>query len=185
MAEIKAEPQIELLKWMLEDIRKVTLAGISHLTKKQLFTPPADSEYPIGAYLMHLCEVDLGWLEVISGIEQPEEIKQRSYYSRWFDCGPDYNPPKEAIEVSEYIEILEITRKKFLDYISSLKDTELEDIITRHGINSEKKYSKRWIIYHIIELEAHTRGKIFMLIRKAGWNKKINKMHPTMQFNFF
>ncbi|HEY3251274.1 MAG TPA: DinB family protein [Ignavibacteria bacterium] len=172
MTQINAEPQLALLRWMLEDVRKVTLGGVSHLTKKQLFTPPIEGEYPIGAYLMHLCEVDLGWLEVISGEEQPEEIKERSYYSRWFDCGPDYHPPKDAIDVSEYLEVLEITRKKFLDYISSLKDSELEDIITRKVINGERKYSKKWIIYHIIEHEAHTRGQIFMLIRKARWNKK-------------
>ncbi len=164
--------QVGLLKWMLEDIRKVTIGGVSHLTKEQLFTPPIDGEFPIGAYLMHFAECDLGWLETISGNKVPDDIKKRSYYSAWFDVPKeDYNPPKEAPEVKEYFDVMELTRKMFLDYIAALKDSELEDIITRKRGEIERKYSKKWIIYHILEHEAHTRGQIFMLIRKAGWNK--------------
>lgn len=165
-------PQVELLKWMLEDIRKVTIGGVSHLTKEQLFTPPIEGEFPIGAYLMHFAECDLGWLETISGNKIPDDVKKRSYYSAWFDVPKeDYNPPKKAPEVKEYSEVMELTRKMFLDYIAALKDSELEDIITRKRGETERKFSKKWIIYHILEHEAHTRGQIFMLIRKAGWNK--------------
>ena len=171
MTETIPGPQVALLKWMLEDIRKVTLAGIAHLTKEQLFTPPIEGEFPIGAYLMHFAECDLGWLEVISGIQPSEEIKKRSYYATWFDS-PDSNPPKEPLEVSEYIEVIGITRKMFLDYISTIKDSELEDIITHTGMHGERRHSKKWIIYNILQHEAHTRGQMFMLIRKAGWNKK-------------
>ena len=165
-------PQAALLKWMLEDVRRVTLEGINHLTKEQLFTPPIEGEYPIGAYLMHLCEADLGWLEVISESEVPLEIKKRSYYNAWFDVPKeDYNPPKEAPEVNEYLEVLALTRKKILEYVSSLKDSELEDVIHAIRGDLERTYTKKWIIYHILEHEAHTRGQIFMLIRKAGWKK--------------
>jgi uncharacterized damage-inducible protein DinB len=64
------------------------------------------------------------------------------------------------------------TRKMFLDHISSLIDSELDDVIIRKFKDTEKRYTKKWIIYHILEHEAHTRGQIFMLIRKVGWNKK-------------
>jgi uncharacterized damage-inducible protein DinB len=170
---IKNNPnsQISLLIWMLEDIRKVTLEGVKHLTKEQLFIPPIEGEFPIGAYLMHFAECDIGWLEVISGLEQSVKIKERCYYSKWFDCGSDYDPPREPIEVNEYLKVLEISRKLFLDYVSTIKDSDLDVDITRKRENIEKKYSKKWIIYHILEHEAHTRGQIFMLIRKAGWNK--------------
>ncbi|HEY3251275.1 MAG TPA: DinB family protein [Ignavibacteria bacterium] len=171
MAETNSNPQVALLKWMLEDIRKVTLAGINHLAKEQLFTPPIEGEFPIGSYLMHFAECDLGWLEVISGIKPLEEIKKRSYYATWFDS-PDSNPPIEPLEISEYLEVLDITRGMFLDFISTIKDSELEDIITHTGIHRERRHSKKCIIYNILTHEAHTRGQIFMLIRKAGWNKK-------------
>jgi uncharacterized damage-inducible protein DinB len=173
MTENNSQPQVELLKWMLEDVRKVTIGGVEHLTKEQLFTPPIEGEYPIGSYLMHLCEVDLGWLRTLSGIKQPEEIKKRAYYNAWYDVAKeDFNPPKQPLEVKEYFDIMALTRKMFLDHVSSLKDSELNDVIVRKFKDTERRYTKKWIIYHILEHEAHTRGQTFMLIRKAGWNKK-------------
>lgn len=173
MTTQNSNPQTALLKWMLEDIRKVTLEGVNHLTKEQLFTPPIEGEYPIGAFLKHLCEADIGWLQVISGTQVNDEIKKKSYFNAWYDVPKeDYNPPKDAPEVKEYFDALEITRKMFLDFISTIKDSELEDIITWKFGDTERKRSKKWIIYHILEHEAHTRGQMFMLIRKAGWKKK-------------
>ncbi len=165
-------PQVSLLIWMLEDLRRVTLEGVNHLTKEQLFSPPIEGEYPIGAFLMHMGEADIGWLQVISGTKVNNDIKKRAFYSAWYDVPKEkYNPPKEPIEVNEYFEVLDITRKLFFDYTAALKDSELEDIIVMKRGDKERKYSKKWIIYHILEHEAHTRGQMFMLIRKAGWNK--------------
>lgn len=163
--------QIELLKWMLEDVRKVTLAGISHLTKEQLFTPPIEGEFPIGAHLMHIAANELGWLHFISGVEQSADIKKRSYYGKWLS-GQGSDPPKEALEVKEYFDVMTTARKLFVEYISTLSDPDLEEFIIRKKPGGEKRYLKKWIVYHLIEHEAHHRGQMFMLIRKAGWNKK-------------
>lgn len=164
--------QIELLIWMLKDIRKVTLDGVRHLSKEQLFQNPAKGEYPIGSYLMHLAECDISWLEILSGKEQPADLKKRSYFDKWFDAPSDPAPPVEPPEVNEYFETIEETRKVFLDYISTMKDSELEEEVSFTGNRGERKFKKKWIIYHILEHEAHHRGQMFMLIRKAGWNKK-------------
>ena len=171
MPQTDQNPQIKLLMWMLEDIRKETISGISHLSKEQLFSEPVKGEFPIGSYLMHLCECDISWLEIISGIEQSDELKKRSYYDKWFDPYSESAAPKEPLEFSEYIETLEITRKNFLEYVSSLKDSELEDKVVMKRKNGDIEFTKKWIIYHIIEHEAHTRGQMFMLIRMAGWKK--------------
>ncbi len=172
MSEAKSVAQINLLKWMLEDLRKVTLEGVKHLTKEQLFTPPVENEFCIGSYIMHLAEADIGWYETISGKKVPDDLKKKSYYGCWFDSGPDFNPPSEPPEYNEYFEAIAETRKIFLEYVSSLDDTELENTVTVKRKNGDREVSKKWIIYHIIEHEAHTRGQMFMLIRKAGWNKK-------------
>lgn len=156
---------------MLEDIRNETLSGINHLSKDQLFAPPVEGESSIGSYLMHLAECDIHWLEVLSGIPQPDELKLRCYYNKWFDSGKDSNPPKQALEVNEYINVNNVSRKNFLDHLSTLKETELEDEIIQKGRTGDFKLTKKWIIYHILEHEAHHRGQMFMLIRKAGWNK--------------
>ena len=166
--------QISLFKWMLEDIRKETLAGVGHLSKEQLFAVPVEGEASIGSYLMHLAECDLYWLEVLSGIQQPDELKTKCYYNKWFDSGEECDPPKSELEVNEYLDVNTSARKNFLNYVSTLSDSDLEEIIIQKGRTKDYEISKKWIIYHILEHEAHHRGQIFMLIRKAGWNKNKN-----------
>jgi len=161
--------QIDLMIYMLDDIRKITLAGVRNLTNEQLFQPPVEGEYPIGAYLMHLGECDLGWLKSLSGEEQPEDLKKRVYYNSWFDSAPeDFAPPSEPIEPEEYINAITEARERERKYISSMTDIELEDMIIRKRDGKEIEIPKKWIIYHLIEHEAHTRGQMFLLMRKAG-----------------
>lgn len=172
MAERK---NIELLVYELEDVRKVLLNGVEHLSKEQLFEPPVKGEFPIGAYLMHMAEVDLGWLATLSqdSVEISDDIKKRSYYNSWYDAwGDDIGePPKEAIERQVYFDTIAETRKMLLDYINTMTDEDLEQTITRKHGDREHSFTKKWIIYHLIEHEAHHRGQMFMLIRMAGWQK--------------
>ena len=168
----KLEPQLSLLWWMLEDVRKVTIRGIEGLTKEQLFQSPIEGEYPIGAYLMHLAEAEVYWLQVISGSKVNVEIKKRIFYGKWFD------PPKgkaevptEPLDVNEYLETLHKVRELLRDYVITMKDSKLEDDIIQKWESGEEKIPKKWIIYHLIEHEAHHRGQMMMLIRKAGFKK--------------
>ena len=165
--------QIDLLLYMLDDIRKDTLRGVNGLTKEQLFQAPIEGEASIGSYLMHLGECDLFWLYVISGEEQPEDLKKRVYSDVWFDCEHEKSaPPKEAIDPKEYVEAITAARERLRNYVQSLADENLEETIHRTFSWGERNYSKKWIIYHLIEHEAHHRGQMFMLIRKAGFKKK-------------
>ncbi len=167
--------QINLLLYMLDDVRKVTLKGVSGLTKEQLFQEPVPGEYPIGSYLMHNAEVDLFWLSVLKGEDMPEEFKKRLYYDNWYDSSLENpQPPTEPIEVDEYLNCMADARKLVRDYMLSLNDEELEkETVPLKRKNGEKRQlSKKWIIYHLIEHEAHHRGQMFMLIRKAGFKKK-------------
>lgn len=167
----------ELLIYMLEDIRKVTLKGIEGLTKEQLYSEPIKSEFPLGSYLMHLAECDLWWLSLLDGKECDEELSKRCYMNSWYDPGSDIYPlPSEPIETDEYIDVITKCRKKLIDYIKSLNDTDLEGKAYRardvDGEKKSKEYSRKWIIYHLIEHEAHHRGQMFMLIRMAGFKKR-------------
>ncbi len=170
------QKQISLMLYMLEDIRRVTLKGISGLTKEQLFSEPVKGEFCIGSYLMYLGEADLGWLEVMEGKQADEALKRRTYYATWFDSDKDCKPPKEPLEVEEYIGTITKCREKLTVYIQSLSDADLEKKFTvqrKYGAQEiTKEYTRKWIIYHLIEHEAHTRGQMFLLIRMAGFKKK-------------
>lgn len=164
-------PQIDLFLYQYEYVRQATLDGIKHLTKEQLFMPPIEEEWCIGSYLMHLAECDLAWLQTLSGKEVSADIKERSYYGVWKDCpAEEGRHPKEPIEVNEYLETIALTRKMLLDEVASLKDTNLEDLVYRFGQTTGKQYSKKTIINQMIDHEAHTRGQMLLLIRKAGYS---------------
>jgi uncharacterized damage-inducible protein DinB len=166
----------ELIKYMLNDIRSITLKGVSGLSKEQLFSEPLKGEFPIGAYLMHLAEVDLFWLSIMNGKEIEPELKRRSYADKWFDAGDTYDPPTDAIEPEEYIDTLAKCRSKVVEYIDSISDSDLEKPVymrwTHNGEDKSKEFTPKWILYHLIEHEAHTRGQMFMLIRMAGFKEK-------------
>ncbi|MEO8445985.1 MAG: DinB family protein [bacterium] len=164
--------QINLFKWMLDDVRKETLAGVSHLNKDELFQPLAEGEYPVGAYLMHFAECEIWWLEVMSQIDQSEDLKIKAFSNKWFDPMETPEPPAKAMELDEYLEVLNESTKNLHDYLSTMNDSQLEEEVTVKGSKSDRKFSKKWIIYHLLEHEAHHRGQMFMLIRKAGLNKK-------------
>ena len=167
-----SKSQIDLLLWQFDYTRKQTLACVEHLTKEQLFASPIEGEWCIGSHLMHLAECDLGWLHTLSGKEIPEDIKKRAYYAVWKDCPEEFSEaPKEALEPKEYFETIAITRKMFTDEVASLNDEDLDMIVkTKHGSKITGN-SKRTIINRMIDHEAHTRGQMFLLIRKAGWGK--------------
>ena len=168
----KLKPQLSLLWWMLEDVRKVTLRGIEGLTKEQLFQYPMGGEYPIGAYLMHLAEAEVYWLQVISGSKVDVDIKKKIYYGKWFDPSKgEVEGPIKPLEVKDYLEALREVRELLRNYIFIMKDIELEEIIVQKWEGGEEKIPKKWIIYHLIEHEAHHRGQMMMLIRKAGFRK--------------
>jgi uncharacterized damage-inducible protein DinB len=164
----------ELLIYMLEDIRKETLRGISGLTKEQLFQEPLPGEFPIGAYMMHIAEAELYWLGILSGEKQPEGLKKRVYDCAWFDTPKEnYAPPAEPIELDEYLSVAAGIRDLLFNYIRNMNDDDLETTVKiKRSATHEVEITKKWIIYHIIEHEAHTRGQMFLLIRMAGFKKK-------------
>lgn len=155
---------VQLLKWMLQDVREETLRGIEGLSKEKLFQAPVEGEFPIGAYIMHFGEVDAYWYSQLTGKQMPEDITKRVYDNCWFDCPPEnYNPPKSVIEVQEYLDAIAATRKILFDYMDNMKDEELEEEVRRK--KNGEPLTKKWIIYHLIEHEAHHRGQMFMLVR--------------------
>jgi uncharacterized damage-inducible protein DinB len=166
----------DLIIYMLEDIREITLKGVNGLTKEQLFAEPLPGEFPIGAYLMHLAECELWWLHVMDGLPMDAELTKRAYSNTWFDAGDDFNPPKEAIEIDEYFDVMAKCRAKLIEFIRSITDEEIEKKVylrwTQNGEEKSKEFTVKWILYHLIEHEAHTRGQMFLLIRMAGFKKK-------------
>lgn len=168
--ELKLDPQLSLLWWMLDDVRKVTMKGIEGLSKEQLFQPPIEGEYPVGAYIMHLAEAEVYWLQVLTGAKIDKEIKKKIYYDSWMDLSKsDTESPKAPLEINEYLDAIYDVRELLKEYMLSLKDSDLDGFLVQQRKDGEHNILRKWIIYHLIEHEAHHRGQMMLLIRKAGF----------------
>lgn len=162
---------------MLEDARRKTLKGIEGITKEQLFAAPMPNEYCLGAYLMHLGECDLGWYEELTGEVLPDELKKRNYYDAWIGYPPgEGNPPKEAIEIEEYISAISDARKPVLDFLDKANDSELDEVVVAYKGHGDVPMTKRDIINRLISHENHTRGQIFLLARMSGFKSSFNNI---------
>lgn len=161
--------QAQLLKLMLEDARRKTLSGIEGLTKEQLFAAPIPNEDCIGSYLMHLGECDIAWYERMTGETLPDELRDRNYFGVWIGCPAEFaHPPKEALEIEDYISAISDARKPVLDFLDKIEDTVLDDVLTFKNGDREAKMTKRDIINRLIAHENHTRGQMFLLMRMGG-----------------
>ena len=170
--ELKLNPRLSLLWWMLEDVRKVTLKGIEGLSKEQLFQTPIEGEYPVGAYIMHIAEAEVYWLQVLTGTKIDKEIKKRIYYDSWMNPSKsDAESPNKPLEINEYLEAINSVRELLEEYMFSLKDSDLDGFVMQRRKDGDHKILRKWIIYHLIEHEAHHRGQMMLLIRKAGFKK--------------
>jgi uncharacterized damage-inducible protein DinB len=165
------EPQTGLLLWMLDDVRKELLEGLQGLTKEQLMSAPCEGEYALGAYLLHQCQADAWWYSVMSGKEFSSELIKKFDY-KWFMRGENAKPPEVPLEPEQYIALMEEARDVVRAHIRGLKDAELDKEVSFKHKEKEYSMSVRWIIYHLIEHEAHHRGQMFLLKRKGGLGKK-------------
>lgn len=170
--EENLDPQIGLIWGMLEDVRKVSLKGIEGLTKEQLFEEPISGEYPIGAYLFHFAEAELFWLEIASETEQPKVLKEEIFSNNWFDPSEENpKPPTKPLEIEDYLKGLQKVRNRLKDFVFGLKDSDLEKFVplqkTLKNVEEPWEISIKWILYHLIEHEAHHRGQMLTLIRKG------------------
>ena len=161
------DPQISLIVYMMEDVRKVLLKGLEGLTKEEVNKPPLEGEMPIGKYLRHQALVDASWYNVITegkdiNVDLIEKLKSLSWEN---GSSPD-------LDLNDYVKMMEDARKEVLEYIKTLKDSNLEEEIIREWQGKEYRLSKKWILYHLIEHEAHHRGQMFLLLRKGGIRNK-------------
>lgn len=162
----------QLLKLLLEDARRKTLKSIEGLTKEQLFAPPIPNEDCIGAYLMHLGECEIGWYETMTGEQLPQEVRERNYHGVWIGCPKEEaHPPKEALEVEEYLSAIADARKPYIDFLDKINDEVLDEIVTVKRGENEVIMTKRDIINRIISHENHTRGQMCLLMRMGGIKK--------------
>ncbi|NHM32041.1 DinB family protein [Neobacillus terrae] len=153
------EAEIGRWLWCLEDVRRtliIELTGIS----ENLLDRKIGERQSIGSLLYHIALIEADWLYVeVLRTDWDPEIKSLFPLESRTD-GEMTHVEGESLE--EHFYRLKKVREVFLSYFRSMdlndwrKPRELENY----------DVSPEWVVYHLIEHEAHHRGQIFQLLRE-------------------
>ncbi|WP_246369958.1 DinB family protein [Saccharibacillus deserti] len=146
---------------MMEDVRRELLKHLEGLTQEELDTPLDGNATTIGALLYHIADVETGWLHFDMFLQKELDPE----IAAWFTAptrnedGEIWCPAGERPE--RHLERLAVVRRDFLD---KLRGIDSEDWRRFRSLPGEYDVTPEWIVYHLIEHEAHHRGQIFRML---------------------
>jgi len=153
-------PTIGSWLWQLEDVRRRTLEYVDGLDEEQLaWTPDARVE-SIGTLLLHIAAVERSWIG--------EDIDRRPMGEEWAPAFPIHLRIDQVRgqPLRFFIDKLDEVRRETRSVLAALNDGDLSrSVVPLDPGGSEGSFSIEWILYHLVEHEAHHRGQISLLKR--------------------
>ena len=153
-------PRIASYYAQLEDVRRETKRYVEGLSPPKLSWSPHSTVESIGTQLLHIAGVERSWIG--------EDIERRPMGEEWALAFPlRVNLPQVEGEPLEYfLEKLDAVREETRHTLSRLTDDDLaREIRTLDSGPDADSYTIEWILYHLIEHEAHHRGQIALMKR--------------------
>ena len=153
-------PRVGLYFAQLEDVRAETKRYVSGLTSEKLSWSPHSTVESIGTQLLHIAGVERSWIG--------EDIEGRRMGEEWALAFPlRVNLPQVQGEPLDYfLGKLDAVREETRAALAQLTDADLErEIQTLDSTPESDRFTIEWILYHLIEHEAHHRGQIALMKR--------------------
>jgi len=151
------EPEIGRWLWGMEDVRRTMKTRLAEASQAVLDTR-LEGAASIGSLLYHVAFIEADWLyeEVLCSPWDPD-IKALFPV----DCREDNDDLShvEGESIERHFERLDRVRNAFLSVFRemSLEDWRRPRVLEPYDVTPE------WVVYHLIEHEAHHRGQIFSL----------------------
>ncbi len=142
-----------------EDLKK-SLKG--KLPEAELVWQPYPNVNSIGILILHIAHTEAWWIEeMIAGRQLSDEFKKTYLFSEY---GPGRPTPKAPFNPHQwYTEKLDKIRTRTRKFWLKYKDHDLDTIRYQEEGFERIEFSIRWILYHLVEHEAHHRGQIIVL----------------------
>jgi uncharacterized damage-inducible protein DinB len=155
-------PRVGIYLAQLEDVRRRTKRYVEGLSAEQLSWCPSDKVESVGTLLIHIAAVEFSWIQ--------EDIMRRPMGEEWMIAFPiRFDLPQISGKSLEYfLEKLDTVRTQTRNVLASLGDEDLSRTITPLDEESDgeaTQYTIEWILYHLIEHEAHHKGQIAVMKR--------------------
>ncbi|MHC4472725.1 MAG: DinB family protein [Planctomycetota bacterium] len=154
--------EIGVWLWALADVRRSTLEGAAGLATEELDLVTDVSPNTIGTLLYHLAATDMDWL--FTDVRQepfPPEVERLVPYDYTDEEGRLWPIRSEPLDAS--LARLAATRAILVDEFRAMSVEEFRRArrLERHEGTPE------WVIYHLLEHEAHHRSEIRAIRRRV------------------
>lgn len=155
-------PRVGSYLAQMEDVRRQLKKSVEGLTPEQLSWHPNDKVESVGTLLLHIAAVELSWIG--------EDIMRRPMSDDWKIAFPIRFgiPQVKGRPLEYYLSTLDDVRNRTKADLATLVDSDLERIITPldpGDPSSNMQFSLEWILYHVIDHEAHHKGQVAVMKR--------------------
>jgi uncharacterized damage-inducible protein DinB len=141
----------------MEDVRRQLKKYVEGLTPEQLSWYPNPKVESIGTLLLHIAAVECSWIG--------EDIMRRPMADDWKIAFPiRFGIPQITGQpLDYYVKTLDAVREQTKKDLATLRADDLPHLIKPldpGDPSSTMNFSVEWILYHVIEHEAHHKGQI-------------------------
>jgi uncharacterized damage-inducible protein DinB len=156
MAEDETLLSAFLKEWSIYQSNLV--AALAPLSTAQLALGAAPQLRNIGVLAAHIIAARVWWFHYILGEGGPELAPM----VQWDDDGA---PPRSA---DELVRGLGATWEIMQEAIGRWTPADLAEVVRREVRGKERAYTRRWVIWHVIEHDLHHGGEISLTLGMHG-----------------
>jgi len=133
-----------------QTIRQGLVEALDLLDDEQLAFTPREGLWSLGTVAVHIAEAEEGWFRYVVTQELEE----------W----PDWSPQDYASVAAVKALLAEVHARTWA-YLQTQDEANLDRVVDAPWGD---QFPLRWVIWHVLEHEAHHRGEIFLMLGLMG-----------------
>jgi uncharacterized damage-inducible protein DinB len=136
------------------DLRPITLASLRMLTPEQLHWKPEGFGRSAWDLAVHMADCEWHWI-------YRNALRKASWDEKW--------DPHQFTDLEQLFDFWARIHRASLEW---LQDTPVSQLNRKYPMPYVDLpfATMNWVVYHVVEHEAHHRGQLFMLMRMQGVN---------------